>query len=109
MENPLPRPSAALSAPRRAASRVDIVNRRRYSNAMVTHRVLFVADPRHHHAAEGHAILRDALLAARIEVILTESPAAVSQLASGGFDCVMLYTQDDTFDPQQVEALTKFV
>lgn len=47
--------------------------------------------------------------AAGIDVTSTDDVSALSRLDAGVFDCVMLYTQGDTFSPAQVEALTKFV
>src|ERR1051326_5722930 len=72
-------------------------------------RVLLVLDPRHHHAVEGHDVLHANLKSAGFEVTRTEDPAMVAHLPGGKFDCAVLYTQGQTFDSAQVEALTKFV
>src|SRR5438105_12718397 len=71
-----------------------------------SHRLLLVDDVRHMHAASAGlaAIVR----AAGAEVTLTEAADAVINLA-GQFDCVMLYTQGDTFNAREVESLTQFV
>lgn len=72
-------------------------------------RVLLVRDPRHNHDPAGGDIILAALTSAGIEATLTEDVSAVSHLSDGKFDVVALYTQGDTFDPAQVEALTRFV
>ena len=73
-----------------------------------SHRLLLVDDARHMHAATASAELATILRAAGIDVNATEDAAAVMNLA-GVFDCVMLYTQGDTFNAREVESLTSFV
>lgn len=71
--------------------------------------MLFIHDPGKHHDPRGAVELASILQSAGIDVTSTDDASTVSHLADGTFDCVMLYTQGDTFSPPQVEALTKFV
>jgi predicted dehydrogenase/type 1 glutamine amidotransferase len=76
---------------------------------MSVQRILFIHDPRRHHMPEGAGLLGELLTDAGMEVTATDAVSAVAKLASGAFDVVALYTQGDTFLPQEVETLSQYV
>src|SRR5438552_7248269 len=74
---------------------------------MAKNRVLILRDPRHHHDPRGGDVVLETLKSAGFEATLTEDVSCVTRLSE--IDCLTLYTQGETFDPQQVETLTKWV
>jgi type 1 glutamine amidotransferase len=75
----------------------------------VSHQILFIHDPKQHHSPQAAQMLGEIVRAAGIDVTATDDVARVSTLPEGEFAGVMIYTQNDTFSPPQVEALTQFV
>src|SRR5439155_20318056 len=76
---------------------------------MPTPRVLILRDPRHHHDPRGGDVILDTLKSAGFDATLTEDVACVLRLSDSRVDCLVLYTQGDTFDAAQVDSLTKWV
>ncbi len=75
---------------------------------MIPIRALVLQDPLHHHdATGGHAIV-SALRSGGIDATLSESVPDVMSLAANGFNLLAIYTQNDTFDAQQVSAMRSF-
>jgi predicted dehydrogenase len=75
----------------------------------VRHQILFIHDPKKHHSPQAADMLAQILRSAAIEVTATDDVSAVASLAGGKFGGVMIYTQNDTFSPPQVQTLTSFV
>lgn len=72
-------------------------------------RVLVLRDPRHHHDPRGGDVIAQTLNSAGFDATLTEDVSCVSRLSHGQIDCLVLYTQGDTFDASQVESLTTWL
>src|SRR5688500_5648624 len=71
--------------------------------------VLLIHDPEKHHDPRGAVELETILRSASFQVTSTDDVSAVERLSGGKFDCIMIYTQGDTFSPAQVGTLVNFV
>src|SRR5580704_11875519 len=75
----------------------------------VAHNVLLITGGCCHDYKSGAEIIAKALAPQGITVTHTEDASAVTRLAGGAFDCVMLYTQGEKFKEAEVDALVQFV
>src|SRR5690349_23813888 len=76
---------------------------------MGTHRALLFTGGEWHNFKTGAEILIAALKPFGFDVTHTEDPSVMSKLSGGNFDAVVLYSQGDRFNEEQIAGIDKFV